>query len=269
MTSRPCRWWQSSATTRRVALNGFGPIAAVVVALTRPVAAHTEPVAGTAESTIPAAVVVCLAVALSLVGGVAVSRWAGAPHAARLLRRPVAVLLVFLGVSGLVAAADDDVLAATVGAFLGIAVTAWTLRRGVERHVGCDDATLGAVAVHRCLEGFGLAVASASGVAFGVAGALLFVGHATAETCVVGGLYATESGRRRAFVAVAAVQFAFVLGAAVGVVALATVPQAVSVGLLAAVGSVLAGIGLTLLVRQTEPEPRRFDTPQTSHSRHR
>lgn len=203
------------------------------------VAAHDEP-ATVADGTLSVGGVVVLAVGLSLLGGVAVARYVSASGRETLVRA-VGVLLVVLGGSAVAVSLTERTVVASVGAILGVAVAVGVARR--RRLGGCADATFGAVLIHRVLEGALLATATTTGLAFGLVGAVVFAGHAAAETCAVGGLYAADA-RRRALLAVGVIQVVFVGGALVGGMVLSAVPPPVRVFLFGLVGGVLLAVGV-------------------------
>ncbi|SEO70488.1 hypothetical protein SAMN04487948_104271 [Halogranum amylolyticum] len=203
------------------------------------VAAHDEP-ATVADGTLSVGAVVALAVGLSLLGGVAVARYVSTSGRETLVRA-VGALLVVLGGSAVVVALTERLVVAVVAAVVGMAI-AVDVAHG-RRLGGCADATFGAVLLHRCLEGALLATAATADLAFGLVGAVVVAGHATAETCAVGGLYAAET-RRRALLAVGAVQAAFVGGAFAGSAVLSALSPAVRVFLFGLVGGVLLAVGV-------------------------
>jgi zinc transporter ZupT len=130
-----------------------------------------------------------------------------------------------------------------LGTALGVGIVYLGRGSAITSCGACADATLGAVTVHRGLEGAVLATVYAADAALGLAGALLVAGHATAETAAVGSLYAT-AGRHHAVGAVLLVQVGFVAGVGVGWGVVDAVPAAVQAGLLALVGGVLLSVGV-------------------------
>jgi hypothetical protein len=232
-----------SATVRRA----VSTAALASTLLVGTVAAHDQPTAASG-GVLSVGSVVVLAVGLSLLGGVAVARYVSASGRETLVRA-VGVLLVVLGGSAVAVALTERTLVASVGAILGVAIAVGVARR--RRLGGCADATFGAVLLHRALEGALLATAATTGLAFGLVGAVVFAGHAAAETCAVGGLYAAET-RRRALLAVSAVQVVFVGGALVGGLVLDAVPPSVRGFLFGVVGGVLLAVGVVEV--RTHPE---------------
>ncbi|MFC7256335.1 hypothetical protein [Haloplanus litoreus] len=203
--------------------------------LAAPVTAH-----GTAERTVGLAfpAVVAASVGASLLGG-------GLVFAAvdRLPRSRGAVPLLFLALGGLSLALALD--GAPVGAGLGVAagVGAVSIARGhaVTDCGACADAALGAVTLHRGLEGVVLATVYAADAALGLLGAAVLAVHAAVETAAVGSLYAGT--RRYALVAVCLLQVGFVVGVAAGWGVVDAVSPAAEAGLLALVGGVLLAVG--------------------------
>jgi hypothetical protein len=162
----------------------------------------------------------------------------------RLPRSRGAVSLLFLTLGGLSVALALD--GASVGAGLGVAagVGVVALARGhALTDCGvCADAALGAVTLHRGLEGVVLATVYAADAALGLLGAAVLAAHAAAETAAVGSLYAA-AGRRYALAAVCLLQVGFVVGVAVGWGVVDAISPAAEAGLLALVGGVLLAVG--------------------------
>jgi hypothetical protein len=204
--------------------------------LAAPVTAHgaVERVAG-----LPFPVVVAASIGASLFGG-------GVVLAAvdRLPRSRAAVPSLFLVLGGLSVALAFD--GAPVGAALGVAagVGVVALARGhnLTDCGACADAALGAVTLHRGLEGVVLATVYAADAALGLLGAAVLVVHAAAETAAVGSLYAA-TGRQAAIAAVCLLQMGFVGGVAAGWGVVDGVSPAAEAGLLALVGGVLLAVG--------------------------
>lgn len=243
-------------TRRRRVAHTVSAIAGTLALGSTPVAAHDYPV-GTTGPLVSVTAVVLFALVLSLVGGIGVAR-GRTFHGVRLPPRVLGVVLVVLGGVAVVSGVSDSLPLAAAGIAAGIVVAAWvTHSRGHAPAAGCADATLGAVLLHRGVEGIVVATAAATGVVFGLVGALVFTGHAVAETCTVSGLYATTEPRR-ALVATALVQVAFVVGALAGVVVLATLPTAVRVAILGFTGGILLTVGV-LTMRQPPSEHRQVE----------
>jgi len=153
----------------------------------------------------------------------------------------VPLLLLALGGAALVLAVARSVPTAGV-AFVGAAAVYRHRDASLTDCGSCADATLGAVTVHRSLEGVVLATVYAADAALGLVGAAILAVHAAAETAAVGALYAAVDWRH-AVGAVCLVQVGFVLGVAAGWSAVDAVPPVVQAGLLALVGGVLLGVG--------------------------
>jgi hypothetical protein len=210
------------------------PVAVGVAALSVPVTAHGAPAAAVGL-TLPAAV--AASVGASLLGGGLVL----AVASRRSIRGAVPPLLLALGGLAAVLALDAD-SAALLGLGAGGALVVATRGRALSDCGACADATLGAVTLHRALEGVVLAALYTADAALGLVAAGVLAVHAAAETAAVGSLYASRS-RRRAVCAVCLVQLGFVAGVAVGSSALGGVPPAVETGVLAFVGGVLLAAG--------------------------
>lgn len=235
---------RNRGTRRRLLLAVSGLAGSLVWAVT-PVVAHDHPVSVGGPTT-SVGVVILLAVGVSLLGGAGIARW-GSLHGIRLPPQHLGLVLAVLGGAAVVTGLTESLVLASAGMVVGIGVAAWaTHSRGHSPGGGCADATLGAVLLHRVVEGAVVATAAATGTVFGVVGALVFAVHAAAETCAVSGLYATRDSRR-ALVATVLVQVAFVVGALVGVLVLATLPAIVRVGVVGFTGGVLLTVGVTTL----------------------
>jgi hypothetical protein len=205
-----------------------------VAALSVPVTGHGA-TAAAVGLTFPAAV--AASVGASLLGGAFVLAVAGR----RSIRGAVPLLLLALGGLAAALALDADP-AALLGVGAGGALVLATRGRAPTDCGACADATLGAVTLHRALEGVVLAALYAADAALGLVGAGVLAVHAAAETAAVGSLYAPR-GWRPAVGAVCLVQLGFVAGVAVGWSALGGVPPAVETGVLALVGGVLLAAG--------------------------
>jgi hypothetical protein len=220
------------AITRRTAVTVLG-----TALLSTPAAAHGVVTAATGP---PVAIVVAGVVVVSLLGGgVVLVAYGRLP---RPTRGAVPLLVVSLGVAALALA----VTRATAATFVGLAAGVGAVYLGRDAAItdcgACADAALGAVTLHRGLEGVVLATVYAADAAIGLAGAAVVAGHAAAETAAVGSLYAS-AGRRYALAAVLVVQTGFVLGVAAGWGVVDGVSPVAEAGLLALVGGVLLAVG--------------------------
>lgn len=222
--------------TRRAALVAVGS-----ALLASPAAAHGVR-AVAAGLAFP--VVVGASVSASLVGGGAVLALARRRGCAtdRSYWAAVCVLLLSLGGVSLALAFVRTAGAGVAGALVGGSAVYLSRGSDVTDCGTCADATLGAVTLHRALEGGVLATVYAANAALGAFGAVVLAGHAAAETAAVGSLYAGVS-RRHALGAVAAVQLGFVVGAGAGAGVVDALPGAVRAGLLGFVGGVLLVVG--------------------------
>ena len=213
--------------------------AAVGVALlSTPAAAH----GGTAAATgLSFPLVVAGIVLGSLLGGgvvlLAYGRLAGSPG-----RAALPVLVFGLGAAAVALAVTRAVAVALVGLAVGVGVVYLARDAAITDCGTCADAAIGAVTLHRGIEGVVLATIYAADAALGVAGALVITGHAAAETAAVGSLYAT-AGRGYALAAVLVVQAGFVAGVASGWGIGGSVSPTAEAGLLALVGGVLLAVG--------------------------
>jgi hypothetical protein len=157
-------------------------------------------------------------------------------------RAALPTLVFALGAAALALAVTRAVAAALVGLAAGVGAVYFARDAAITDCGTCADAALGAVTLHRGLEGVVLATVYAADAALGLAGALVVAGHAAAETAVVGSLYAT-AGRRSALAAVLVVQTGFVVGVAAGWGVVSGVSPTTEAGLLALVGGVLLAVG--------------------------
>ena len=187
--------------------------------------------------------IVLAVVTTGMVGGVIAAGGFVAPGRLDLHRRisrSIGPLLVILGSLAAVSAMTQRPVLAGGGIVIGVAGAGLLVERSDCQR--CSDATVGAVLVHRLIEGVTLAAAYAVGSAIGLVGALVLVAHATAECVAVGGSYRSAS-RIRAVGAVVIVQAVFVGGAAIGSVATGGFPIPVRILTLGLVGGVLFVIG--------------------------
>ena len=222
-----------SSIVRRVAAAALG-----VALLSTPASAH----GGTAAATgLSFPLVVAGIVLVSLLGGgfvlVAYGRlpWSTG-------RAALPVLVCALGTAALALAVTRAAAATLVGLAAGVGVVYFARDAAITDCGTCADAALGAVTLHRGLEGVVLATIYAADAALGQASALVVAGHAAAETAAVGSLYAT-TGRRYALAAVLVVQTGFVVGVAAGLGVVSGVSPTAEAGLLALVGGVLLAVG--------------------------
>lgn len=217
---------------RRVA-----PAALGVTLLSTPASAHT----GTAAATgLSFPLVVAGTVLVSLLGGGLVLVVSGRPRWST-GRAALPVLVFALGAGALALAATRAAATTLLGLAAGVGVVYFARDVAITDCGTCADAALGAVTLHRGLEGVVLATIYATDAALGLAGALVVAGHAATETAAVGSLYAT-AGRRYALAAVLVVQMGFVAGVAAGSRFVVLSPTA-EAGLLALVGGVLLAVG--------------------------
>lgn len=223
-----------SSIARRAAAAALG-----VALLSTPATAHG---ATTAATGLSFPLIVAGVVLVSLLGGGFVlganGRLPWSPG-----RAALPVLVFALGAAALALAATQATVATLVGTAAGVGVVYVARDAAITDCGTCADAALGAVTLHRGLEGVLLATVYAADAALGLAGALVVAGHAAAETAAVGSLYAT-AGRRYALAAILVVQTGFVVGVAAGWGAVVGVSPTAEAGLLALVGGVLLAVGI-------------------------
>jgi hypothetical protein len=193
---------------------GLGPLVVCLVAAlgtgTPLVKAHET--AGSGGAGVGLASTVTTVTVVGLIAGVAA---AGGRVRLRCVREiigwTVGPLLVVLGSAALLSAFRGSQAAGLTGLLVGgIAVGVVARRDGHAR----GEAAVGAVGVHRLVEGVTLAGLVGTGSRIGVVALVVLGGHTVAECVAVGG----HSGLdwRRALVAVAGVEVAFVGGAFLG-----------------------------------------------------
>lgn len=162
------------------------------------------------------------------------------------------LLIALAGTFAISALARSPLLCIVCGS-VGALTTVWVDRRekSNQRQYGHHaDLTLGGVCVHRVLEGVILGALSITSALIGVVGVVVVASHAALETAVVGGLY--HPHRLQAFGAITLIQFGYIVGALVGVVAGASVPVSVQTALL----GLLAGILLIVGIGEARPTQR-------------
>ncbi|WP_248897199.1 hypothetical protein [Haloplanus halobius] len=212
-------------------------VGTALIASATPTIAHGTESAVASGLVFPA--VVAASVGASLIGGGFVLAVTGRFRMS--LDGAVPLLLVGLGGLSVAFALDEAMAVAAVGVVAGIGIVVFGRDGGLSDCGVCADAALGAVTLHRALEGIALATLYAADAALGVAGAAVLAVHAAAETAAVGSLYATT--RRYALGAVGLLQVGFVLGVVAGWNVVGTIPVGIRGGLLALVGGVLLAAG--------------------------
>lgn len=159
--------------------------------------------------------------------------------------RPFGFLLVALGATLVVSALPSSPVLGVAGATGGFCAALVVTHRDALVGHRCSpaDLTVGAVSLHRILEGLALGALYAGGMVAGLAGAVVVAGHAALETAAVGGLYG--SYRRRSVIGVALVQVGYVVGAGVGFASSTAVPPSIQAGIAAVAGGFVLGIGVS------------------------
>jgi hypothetical protein len=231
----------------------IGLVIAVSVLGSAPAAAHPPPAA-----TDGAPFVVVLGLS-ALVGGAAGAlavywRWDHLSISNHLTYGRISgllgVTLVGLGVLFVLPAARREPSVVPVGLLLGGAVVYSILRYrdpATPSFVGDSavaDTALGAVWLHRLVEGVALAAAYRHGFALGAVAAAVLTAHIAVEMAAVGGLYATAGARLRGLAAVALVQLSYVLAAAATATAAVSLSPAVDAFVLVTTGGVLFSVGV-------------------------
>jgi hypothetical protein len=233
---------------RRPAVAVLGAAALLQVATDR-VAAHPGVDGGAAEVGVP--LVVVLVAGTSVLAGVLAADGRAArfgPALSRWVARLSGPLLVAVGLLAAAGALASRPLAA--GAGLALGATGGLL---VLASAHGATATVGAVALHRLLEGVTLAAAAATGSAVGLLGAVVLGCHATAECVAIGG---TDGfGRRRAVGAVLFVTVAFLAGTGIGTLGSLSLSSTPRLAVLALVGGLLVVLGTDATRHTDRPVP--------------
>jgi len=183
--------------------------------------------------------VVAASVSASLLGGGVVLGVAGRHTPS--LRRVVPCLFLALGGLSVALAVDSTPVGAGLGVGGGVGLIGLARGHAFTDCGACAEAALGAVTLHRGLEGAVLATVYAADATLGLLGAAILTLHAMAETAAIGALY--TASRRHAVGAVCLLQIGFVGGVATGWSVVDAVPAVVEAGLLALVGGVLLAVG--------------------------
>ncbi|WP_129116628.1 hypothetical protein [Halegenticoccus tardaugens] len=213
------------------------------------VSAH-EPSTAISDHGLGFGFVVALTVALGILGGVIVVRRRSSAES-RPSTLSISILLVVLGCwAAIVAVLEGSAFAGMV--MVAGAVATWSLRNHVfGGHRGCDQAALGAVVLHRFVEGALLAILYSAAATVGLGAALVLAAHTAAETGAVAGLWSTGKWK---WGIIAIVQAGFVAGALGGELVAQFMTPLVSITALALLGGTLIASGvITASNRQRVP----------------
>lgn len=162
----------------------------------------------------------------------------------------IGIALGGLGVLFVLPAARREPAVVPIGLLLGGVVVYSILRYrdpATSSFIGdsaAADTVLGAVWLHRLVEGVALAAAYRHGIALGVAAAVVLTAHIAVEMAAVGGLYATAGTRLRGLVAVVLVQLSYVLAAGFTTIVAVSITPTLDAFVLVAAGSVLFFLGV-------------------------
>ncbi|MFC6835769.1 hypothetical protein [Halomarina ordinaria] len=195
-------------------------------------------------------------VGLPLLAGVAVVR---RPLPTRRAWYLVDALVVLLGALALAGAASMAGAWVVPGALAGA-----LLARSATARLGCGcrgEVAVGALVVHRTVEGLVLAALVSASAALALAGTLALAGHGGLEAVAIAG---ASRDPRRGLASVALAQAGFLAGVVVGWAALAGVPAAVEWAALAVVGGVLVTVGGGALRDRTDLVAGRTGGPNVS-----
>jgi zinc transporter ZupT len=183
-------------------------------------------------------------------GAVAVgSRQVAAVLTHRRFALVLGVGLTLLGLSFLAPIADDAPGFALAGTAVGVALAHRVPHHHGNATPGAGRRTLvtgvlGAIGLHRVVEGVVLAAGFVAGSTVGLATAAVITVHAAGETAVVGTLLAVADRERLAVVAVLAVQTGFVVAATAATYAAVSVPTVIRSLVVAVAAGLLVSVGL-------------------------
>jgi len=227
---------------------------------TTPVAAHGASTGGSLDAGVVLGVATAVGLVVGLLGVAFGScGWLGSSPIRR--RHAVDAGLVVIGIGFALPALGSKPTLAAAGVVAGGATATLAARYRTHR-AACSfcgrrtDLAVGALAVHRAVEGVVLGAAAVVGGTVGVAGAALVAGHTAVEAGFLGGAYGT-TGARRGVATVAGLQLALALGGVAGVVASVRISPAVETLVLAAVGAALVATGLDGVRTWSLAGPRR------------
>lgn len=235
----------SEVVRSRRLLTRLGVWTAGLVGLSGTVAAHGP--RGHGGEPVAFAVVVGLPVVAGLGGG-AIALWrlranrtTPSGHRVGLV---LGVTLAVLGVTFAASAVTTSRSLGLAGGAVGAISALWAVRGSGASHGGCHaDLALGAVSIHRLVEGLAIGALYTAGAAVGHIGAVFLAGHTALETAAVGGVYATSHGRIRAVGAVLLVQTGYAAGAVVGLGVAGALPASARALAIAVAGGALLIVG--------------------------
>lgn len=204
---------------------------------------------GHGDATAPFLIVLGFPVFAGFVGGVAAVRYRRRePSEPTERHSPLAVglLIVALGVASLLSAFGGHVWVSAAGVIVG-AVTALRFESAETTfEAGCGthaELALGAVSIHRLLEGVLVGTLYTTGAVVGLVGAIVLAGHAALETAAVGGIFDTVRPRPRVVGAIILVQAPYLVGVVAGLGVLRAVPVSARAFALATIGGLLLVVG--------------------------
>jgi zinc transporter ZupT len=234
----------SEAGRRPLAKLGVGT--AGLVGLSGTAGAHGT--GGPGEDPVAFAVVVGLPIVAGLLGGaIAVHRFreVRTDLAGRRVGVVLGVALTVLGVTFATSAVASSRRLGLAGVGVGVLVARSTSRgHGTTHRARHADLALGAVSVHRFVEGVAVGALYGAGAAVGLLGATLLAGHTVLETAAVGVANATGRAGTRAVAAVLVVQLGYGGGAVVGLGLADALPVPVRTVALAVAGGALLVVGV-------------------------
>lgn len=222
----------------------LGVVMAGVVGLSGPASAHGPH--GYGGEPVTFAVVLGLPIVAGLGGGAFAVRQCRAGRSKPAGSRASVVvgsLLVVLGVSFVATAMTENLSLGITGGAVGVLLALWAAGHDGRVNRGFHaELTIGAVSMHRLLEGVALGALYSSSTAVGLLGAVVIAGHAAVETAAVGGL--SSQYQHHAVGAVGVVQVGYGVGVLTGIGVATTVPPSVLIGSVALAGGILFGIGV-------------------------
>jgi hypothetical protein len=208
-----------------------------------PVAAHETGISHVGGRTVDLPVVLAVVTTAGTLGGllaVYTRDGSGGRRVTRSLERAVGPLLAGLGIVAAASVVTREPAVGLGGVAVGVALGVPVATLG-----GCGvcaDTTIGAVAVHRFVEGVTLAVVSAAGSSVALLAVVVLAGHTVAECIAVGGH--PGLGPLRAVGGVLLVGVVFVSGALLGSAGLVTAATLPGLWLVATAGGLLTTLGL-------------------------
>ena len=165
----------------------------------------------------------------------------------------VGILLVTVGAMAGRSAVADQLTTGVGGVFVGVGIGIVAISYG---SCGlCAEVTIGAIAIHRAVEGLVIAALAVAGTTISVLGILILSGHTIAESIAIG--LNSNLERRQIIVAISSINMVFVLATTIGASNLITNSMIPTDWIVA----ITAGILISLGVSEFQSElPKRLHT---------